>query len=68
MTKLLTIVEASEALRIKRSTLRAWILRRKVASFRVGRSVRISAEEVERVLSEGLRPAREPQEKGGKHG
>jgi excisionase family DNA binding protein len=41
MSKLLTVVEAAEVLRIKPATIRAWVLRRKINSFRVGRSVRI---------------------------
>ena len=66
MVKLLTIQETAEALRMKVSTIRAWILRRKINSFRVGRAVRISAEEIERVLHEGLRPAIGSQRKGVK--
>jgi excisionase family DNA binding protein len=55
--KLLTVAEAAEALRIKPATIRAWVLRRKINSYRVGRAVRISAEEVDRVLQCGLRQA-----------
>jgi excisionase family DNA binding protein len=66
-SKLLTVAEAAEALRIKRATVRAWVLRRKINSFRVGRAVRIEEAEVQRVLSEGLRPAR-PLAKEGKYG
>jgi excisionase family DNA binding protein len=58
MTKLFTVAETAEALRIKPATVRAWVLRRKINSFRVGRAVRISAEEIDRVLRAGLRPAR----------
>jgi excisionase family DNA binding protein len=58
VAKLLTVVEAGEALRIKPATIRAWVLRRTITSFRVGRAVRISTEEVERILRDGLRPAR----------
>ena len=60
LTKLLTVGEAAEALRFKPAIIRAWLLRRKITSYRVGRSVRISSEEIERVLHNGLRPAREP--------
>jgi len=56
--KLLTVAETAEALRIKPATVRAWVLRRKINSFRIGRAVRISAEEIERILQDGLRPAR----------
>ncbi len=60
VTKLFTVQEAAEALRIKPATVRAWVLRRKINSFRVGRAVRISAEEIERVLRDGLRTAKGP--------
>jgi len=56
--KLMTVQETAEALRIKPATVRAWVLRRKINSFRIGRAVRISAEEIDRILQEGLRPAR----------
>jgi len=62
--KLLTVAETAEALRIKPATVRAWVLRRKLASFRVGRAVRISAQEIERILHDGLRPAIRLQTKG----
>jgi excisionase family DNA binding protein len=66
--KLLTVGEAAEALRIKPATVRAWVLRRKIASYRVGsRSVRIASEEVDRILHDGLRPAKRPLTKGVKH-
>jgi excisionase family DNA binding protein len=58
VTQLLTVAEAAEALRIKPATVRAWVLRRMINSFRIGRSVRISVEEIDRVLRAGLRPAR----------
>jgi excisionase family DNA binding protein len=68
MTKLLTVHEAAEALRLRPSTIRMWILKRSINSFRVGRAVRISAEEIDRILRAGLRPAgggRLPQAGGG---
>jgi excisionase family DNA binding protein len=55
--RLLTVAETAEALRIKPATVRAWVLRRKISSFRVGRAVRVSAEEIDRALHDGLRPA-----------
>ena len=57
-TKLLIVAEAAEALRVKEATIRAWVLRRKISSFRVGRAVRISEEEIQRILHDGERPAR----------
>ena len=64
--KLLNVAETAEALRIKPATVRAWVLRRKINSFRVGRAVRISAEEIDRVLHDGLRPAIGSQRRGVK--
>jgi excisionase family DNA binding protein len=57
MVKLLTVAETAEALRIKPATVRAWVLRRKINSYRVGRTVRIGADAVDQVLRNGLRPA-----------
>ena len=65
--KLLTVAETSEALRIKPATVRAWVLRRKINSYRVGRAVRIGAEEIEQVLRNGLRPAIGSQKKGARY-
>ena len=56
--KLFTVAETAEALRIKPATARSWVLSRKITLFRIGRAVRISAEEIDRVLRAGLRPAR----------
>lgn len=59
--RLLAVPEVSEKLGIKPSTVRAWILRRRLAFVRVGtRAVRIPASEVERIISSGYVPAREP--------
>jgi excisionase family DNA binding protein len=68
MAKLLTVHEVAQSLGVKPATVRAWVLRRKITSFRVGRAVRISEEEIGRVLRDGLRPAKGPPEKGGKYG
>lgn len=66
LTKLFTVQETADALRIKPATVRAWVLRRRINSYRVGRAVRIAAEEIERVLHDGLRPAKGPMTKGVK--
>jgi excisionase family DNA binding protein len=65
--KLFKVAKAAEDLTIKPSTVRSWILSRKISSIRVGRSVRIPENEIQRVLREGLRPAREPLEKRRKN-
>jgi excisionase family DNA binding protein len=56
----LRVEEFAARLNIKPSTARAWLLRRRIAKIRVGsRAVRIPASEVDRILSEGMIPARE---------
>jgi excisionase family DNA binding protein len=66
--KLLTVAEAAEALHIRPSTVRSWVMRQRITSIRVGRCVRISTDEVEKILLAGTRAASEPQKKGGKYG
>ena len=61
--KLLTVAEVAEALRIKPATVRSWLLRGKINSYRVGRAVRIEEAEIERLLKEGRRPAKEKDER-----
>jgi excisionase family DNA binding protein len=56
--KLLTVMEAAEALRIKPATVRAWLLRRRISSYRVGRLVRISSEEIQKLLRDSQVPAK----------
>lgn len=50
MGELLTIPEAASLLRLKPSTLRAWILRRKIAFCKVGRLVRIPRQVIEQFV------------------
>ena len=58
--QLLRVEEAAALLNMKPSTIRAWLLRRKLSKVRIGeRSVRIPREEVERLIAEGSVPARE---------
>ncbi len=59
--RLLRVSEAAELLAVRESTIRAWLLHRKLSKVRVGaRAVRIPATEVERIITEGTVPAREP--------
>ncbi len=55
--RLLRVEEAAELLAVKPSTIRAWLLRRKIGRVRVGaRAVRVPASEVERLIREGEIP------------
>jgi len=57
--KLLRISEAAEITANKESTWRKWILLRKVPFVKIGRSIRIEASFVEKMVAEGRVPARE---------
>jgi len=59
-TELLRVEEAAAFLNMKASTIRAWVLRRKLPHVRVGaRAVRIPREALERLIVEGTVPARD---------
>jgi len=58
MSDLLTIPEAASLLRLKPSTLRAWILHRKLAYLKVGRLVRLRRVDVDAVIASSVVPAR----------
>jgi excisionase family DNA binding protein len=55
---LLTIAEAAALLRLQPSTLRAWVLRRKIPYVKVGRLVRVRRADVEAFIAESVVPAR----------
>lgn len=57
MAKMLTVDEAAHALGVKPATVRSWIWKRQIEYIKVSRVVRISAEEVQRVIAGGTRPA-----------
>ncbi len=59
MQKLLTVAEASERLGLKPSTIRAWLLQRRLPRVSCGRAVRIPAEAIELFIRENTIPARE---------
>ena len=56
---MLTVRQAAERLGLRESTCRAWIAQRRIGIVRLGRAVRIPAEEVERLIANGTIPARE---------
>jgi excisionase family DNA binding protein len=53
----LTVNEFAEALGITEAAVRRWLLERRIASTRVGRLVRIPADEITRLVDSGFRPA-----------
>lgn len=59
MSKLLSIKEASELLALKPTTIRAWLLRRKLPRVNCGRAVRIPAEAIAQFIERNTVPARE---------
>jgi excisionase family DNA binding protein len=59
MSKLLSVTETAEALNIKVSTVRAWLLRRKLPRVNCGRAVRIPAEAIAEFIERNTIPAKE---------
>ena len=58
--ELLTVPEVARRLAIKESTVRSWLLTRRISKVRVGvRAVRVPVSEIERLVHEGFVPARE---------
>ena len=58
--ELLRVEEFAAILNVKPSTVRAWLLKRRIARVRIGsRAVRIPAGEIERIITNGTVPARE---------
>ncbi len=56
---MLTVGEAAHELGVKESTVRAWLLRRKISCVRLStRCVRIRRTEIDRLISEGTVLAR----------
>lgn len=56
-TELLTIPEASEFLRLKPSTVRSWVLKRRMPYIKLGGRVFFRAADCEAAILAGLRPA-----------
>lgn len=55
---LLSVPQVAERLSVTPACIRRWILERRVATIKLGRLIRIPTSEVERLLRDGLRPAR----------
>jgi excisionase family DNA binding protein len=57
--RMLTLAQCAECTGMKVSTWRAWVLLRKVPYHKIGRSVRISEDDLNRLISESRVAARE---------
>lgn len=57
--QLLTVAETAERLRLKPSTIRAWILNRRIRYVKMGGRVLIQARDIDALIEESLVPAGE---------
>ncbi len=64
-TSPMTVDEAAAALGMSRHTVRAWIAQRRLGHVRLGRSIRVPASEVSRLLDDNFRPAKVALGRGG---
>ncbi len=55
---LLKVDEAAEALKVTPACIRRWILEAKITTVKIGRLVRIPCGEIDRLIADGLRPAK----------
>lgn len=56
---MLTIRAAAERLGLREATLRSWVLQRRIQFCKLGRSVRISEAEIDRIIQRGTVPPRQ---------
>jgi excisionase family DNA binding protein len=56
---LLTVRETAELLNLRESTIRMWLLKRKLPRVNCGRSVRVPAEAIAQFIERNTTPARE---------
>lgn len=57
--ELLAVPQFSRGAKVTDSCTRRWLLERKISYVKLGRLVRIPADELDRLIEEGLRPRRE---------
>lgn len=55
-SELLTVFETADLLRLKLSTIRAWVCQRRIAFVKLGRLVRIRRADAEEIISLSLIP------------
>ncbi len=58
-SELLSVHDAAEALGVTVACLRRWVLERKISYVKLGRLVRISSDELDRMIAAGTCPRRE---------
>lgn len=63
---MLTVGQAAKRLGLNEHTIRVWLSRGKLSYFKLGRAVRVSESEIERLLSEGFVAARGKQPEGSR--
>jgi excisionase family DNA binding protein len=51
-----TVEQAANELNLSRATIRAWIAQRRLGHIRLGRAIRVPADELRRVLEAGYVP------------
>ncbi len=55
---LLTVDEAAKALNVTPACIRRWILEVKITTVKIGRLIRVPSGEIDRLVEDGLRPAK----------
>lgn len=58
MMKLISVKQAAEELNLRPVTVRQWIARRRLTVVRLGRSVKVPVEEIDRLIQAGTVPAK----------
>jgi excisionase family DNA binding protein len=56
--RLTSVNQFAEALGVTQACVRRWLLERRITFTKIGRLVRIPSSEVDRLIAEGLRPAK----------
>lgn len=58
-SRLMTVREVAERLGLRESTIRAWLLHRRLPHVKCGRAVRIPTEAIDQFIAENTVPARD---------
>lgn len=53
----LTVRQTAEVLNLSEACVRAWVAARRISYVRLGRSIRVPQQEIDRLMSEGAVPA-----------